>query len=73
MATAIPISPAGVGVGQAAFYFLFNVYTGTETELGPTVITAYQVGMFVLSLWGAFFYLRRKEKLPDNQETQSLT
>jgi conserved hypothetical protein len=73
MATAIPISPAGVGVGQAAFYFLFNLYTGTETELGPTVITAYQVGMFVLSLWGAFFYLRRKEKLPDNQETQSLT
>jgi uncharacterized protein (TIRG00374 family) len=67
MATAIPISPAGVGVGQAAFYFLFNLYTGTESELGPTVITAYQVGMFVLSLWGAFFYLRRKEKLPETE------
>ncbi|UOF01241.1 lysylphosphatidylglycerol synthase transmembrane domain-containing protein [Bdellovibrio reynosensis] len=63
MATAIPISPAGIGVGQAAFYFLFNLYTGTESELGPTVITAFQVGIFLVSLLGAFFYLRRKDKI----------
>ncbi|KHD87574.1 MAG: hypothetical protein OM95_13325 [Bdellovibrio sp. ArHS] len=63
MATAIPISPAGVGVGQAAFYFLFNLYVGRQIELGPTVITAYQVGTFVLSLGGAFFYLRRKDRV----------
>jgi uncharacterized membrane protein YbhN (UPF0104 family) len=62
MATAIPISPAGVGVGQAAFYFLFNIYTGTTTELGPTCITAFQVGTFILSLTGAFYYLRRKDR-----------
>lgn len=61
MATAIPISPAGVGVGQAAFYFLFNIYTGTTTEVGPTTITAFQVGTFLISLFGAFFYLRFKE------------
>ncbi|MNL45250.1 hypothetical protein D3C87_1678810 [compost metagenome] len=60
MATAIPISPAGIGVGQAAFYFLFNLYIGKETEVGPTAITAYQVGSFLVSLAGAFFYLRRK-------------
>ena len=60
MATAIPISPAGIGVGQAAFYFLFNLYIGNETEVGPTAITAYQVGSFLVSLAGAFFYLRRK-------------
>jgi len=60
MATAIPISPAGVGVGQAAFYFLFNIYTGHTTEVGPTTITAYQVGTFLVSLLGAFFYLRFK-------------
>ncbi|MFS4458058.1 lysylphosphatidylglycerol synthase transmembrane domain-containing protein [Bdellovibrio sp. HCB2-146] len=64
MATAIPISPAGIGVGQAAFYFLFNLYIGRETEVGPTAITAYQVGSFVVSLAGAFFYLRRKSHVP---------
>lgn len=62
MATAIPISPAGVGVGQAAFYFLFNIYTGTTSEVGPTCITALQVGTFLVSLLGAFFYLRRKDR-----------
>ncbi len=67
MATAIPISPAGVGVGQAAFYFLFNLYTGTETEVGPTCITAFQVGTFLVSLLGAFFYLRRKDRMETRQ------
>lgn len=62
MATAIPISPAGVGVGQAAFYFLFNIYTGTPSDAGPTCITAYQVASFFVSLLGAFFYLRRKDR-----------
>lgn len=62
MATAIPISPAGVGVGQAAFYFLFNIYTGTTSEVGPTTVTALQVGSFLISLLGAFFYLRRKDR-----------
>ncbi|MEN0058783.1 MAG: lysylphosphatidylglycerol synthase transmembrane domain-containing protein [Bdellovibrio sp.] len=66
MATALPISPAGVGVGQAAFYFLFNLYTGEPSELGPTSITAFQVGTFILSLGGAFFYLRRKERVDAN-------
>lgn len=63
MSMAIPISPAGVGVGQAAFYFLFNLYTGTQTELGATAITAFQVGIFLVSLLGAFFYLRRKDRV----------
>lgn len=63
MATAIPISPAGVGVGQAAFYFLFNIYTGKASEVGPTSITAFQVGTFIISLLGAFFYLRRKDRV----------
>ncbi|MGZ3743460.1 MAG: lysylphosphatidylglycerol synthase transmembrane domain-containing protein [Pseudobdellovibrionaceae bacterium] len=64
MATAIPISPAGVGVGQAAFYFLFNLYIGYSTDLGPTVVTAYQVAQFLFGLLGAFFYLQRNEKAP---------
>jgi uncharacterized protein (TIRG00374 family) len=70
MATAIPISPAGVGVGQAAFYFLFNLYTGTETELGPTVITAMQVVQLLLSLIGAFYYLKRKDRSYSMEKVQ---
>lgn len=70
MATAIPISPAGVGVGQAAFYFLFNIYTGKTTDLGPTTITAFQVGTFLVSLLGAFFYLRFKGHAEDMASIQ---
>lgn len=71
MATAIPISPAGVGVGQAAFYFLFNLYLQKDTEIGPTVITAFQVATFFVSLLGAVFYLRRKDRV-SSQEIESL-
>ncbi|MEK6772999.1 MAG: lysylphosphatidylglycerol synthase transmembrane domain-containing protein [Bdellovibrionota bacterium] len=62
MATAVPISPAGIGVGQAAFYFLFNNYLGYKSELGPTIITAMQIFQMSFGLIGAFFYLQRKEK-----------
>ncbi|HND84647.1 MAG TPA: lysylphosphatidylglycerol synthase transmembrane domain-containing protein, partial [Pseudobdellovibrionaceae bacterium] len=60
MATAIPISPAGVGIGQAAFFFLFNEYLGYESDLGSVVITTYQIAQFILSLSGAIFNLARK-------------
>jgi hypothetical protein len=66
IATAIPISPAGVGVGQAAFYFLFNLYSGRTSDLGPTTITALQVATFAFGLIGAFFYMQRKEKVPQS-------
>lgn len=65
MATAVPIAPAGVGVGQAAFYFLFNIYTGHATDLGPTVITALQVAQFLSGLLGAYFYMQRKERVTE--------
>ena len=58
--SALPIAPAGIGVGQMAFFFLFNLYTGHSSELGPSVITAFQVFQFGLGLIGAYFYLRRK-------------
>lgn len=62
MATAIPISPAGVGVGQAAFYFLFNLYLGKTSELGPIVITVYQLLLLFFGLIGAYFYLVKSKK-----------
>lgn len=56
--TAIPIAPAGVGVGQLAFLALFKIYTGVESDLGPTVVTVYQVLLFMAGLTGLYHYLR---------------
>lgn len=58
--TAVPISPAGVGVGQMAFFFLFNLFLGHESQVGPSVITAFQVLNFILGLCGVWFFIRRK-------------
>lgn len=67
--TAIPISPAGVGVGQSAFFFLFNVYMGQETELGPSVLTLLQIVMFVYGLIGAVFYIGKSA--PSQKQIES--
>ncbi|MEK7357973.1 MAG: lysylphosphatidylglycerol synthase transmembrane domain-containing protein [Bdellovibrionota bacterium] len=56
---ALPISPAGIGVGQAAFYFLFNSYLHRESDLGPTAMTVIQLVNFGWGLVGAYFYLHR--------------
>jgi len=65
MVTAIPISPAGVGVGQMAFFYLFNLFMGHESQVGPTVMTAYQVLNFILGLVGVWFFIQRKSSLKE--------
>lgn len=65
MVTAIPISPAGVGVGQMAFYFLFNLYLGYESQVGPSVITGFQLLNFLLGLFGIIFFIQRKSSLQE--------
>jgi uncharacterized membrane protein YbhN (UPF0104 family) len=64
MITAIPISPAGVGVGQAAFDALFNLYLGYNSHLGASVVTVQQMMMLLFGLIGAYFYVRRKKVEP---------
>lgn len=61
MATAIPISPAGIGIGQAAFFYLYNVYSNSNSDIGATMITAFQVIQFGLSLIGSYFYFSEKK------------
>ncbi len=60
IATAIPISPAGIGVGQAAFLFLFDTYSKTQTDLGALLITVFQAMNFTVGLIGAYFYMTGK-------------
>lgn len=60
--TAIPISPGGVGVGQAAFLYLFNLFTQQETPIGPTLVTSLQILQFVYGLYGAYIFIRFKKQ-----------
>ncbi len=57
MIQAIPIAPAGIGIGQAAFLFLFNLALAEKTSLGPSTITAFQLATFFYGLLGALCYL----------------
>lgn len=47
--SALPLSPAGVGVGQAAYFYLFNLYDGKSGPLGVLGFTFFQV---LLLIWG---------------------
>lgn len=58
---ALPISPAGIGVGQVAFLVLFQLYSGQSSVLGQTAITAFQVILLLWGLLGAYFYMQRKK------------
>jgi uncharacterized protein (TIRG00374 family) len=60
---ALPISIAGIGVGQAAFLFLFDLVLRTKTQLGPSTITAYQVSLFLYGLMGSYFYISFKKQI----------
>lgn len=59
VAQAVPVTPAGVGVGQAVFYFLFEAALGQPTQVGTVGITLIQIFQLMLGLVGALFYLRR--------------
>jgi glycosyltransferase 2 family protein len=59
--TAIPLAPAGVGVGQVAFLYLFQTYMGSNTQYGAVSITAFQLATAVWSMMGIIFYLRRRK------------
>lgn len=60
-ATALPISPAGVGVGQAAAYFLFSLYAPADAQVGPIGFTVLQACLLLWGLAGAILYIRKKQ------------
>ena len=59
VATSAPITPAGVGVGQAVFIFLFQATLERTSQVGGVGITLLQVFQFLFGLVGAFFYMKR--------------
>lgn len=70
MASAVPLTPAGIGVGQAAFYFIFsllNVPTATAITTGVSLM---QFFMLITALPGGYFFATskksHKQSLPEN-------
>lgn len=61
-AAAIPILPGGIGVGQVAFYKLFQWVGMANPQQGATLCTAMQVYTILFNCTGAFFYLKFKRQ-----------
>lgn len=57
LATAIPLTPAGLGVGQAAMLFIFSLVIQRESPIGPMAFTAWQIFQLLLALPGFYYYL----------------
>jgi len=54
MLTAIPVTPAGLGVGQVAFLSLFHL---AGTSQGANLYTLYMASFVLINLSGAFLYV----------------
>jgi uncharacterized membrane protein YbhN (UPF0104 family) len=57
---AIPISPGGVGVGQAAFFALFKLAAPQYAAAGTDAFTVFQVVYLVVCLTGMYWYVSYK-------------
>jgi len=58
---AVPISPAGIGVGQAAFFALFQVVAPSFASAGTVAFTVFQTMYILLCLTGLAWYIPYKQ------------
>ena len=58
--SAIPISPGGIGVGQAAFFALFQIVAPKYAAAGTNALTVFQVIFILLCVSGLYWYLSYK-------------
>lgn len=61
LATAIPISPGGVGTGQAAFVALFSFLPDGGGSLGADACTVFQFVVICVYLTGLWAYVSRRK------------
>ena len=67
--SALPLAPAGIGVGQVAMAGFLGLFTSEAESLGAVSMTAFQVSFFFWGLIGMLFYLNRgKLKIEENAE-----
>jgi uncharacterized membrane protein YbhN (UPF0104 family) len=43
LATTVPITPGGIGIGQGAFYAIFLLFGAASGSIGVTIISVYQI------------------------------
>ncbi len=60
--SAVPLLPGGIGVGQVAFFTLFQWIGLKDPGQGSTLCTAVQIYTILFNCFGAIFYVRFKRK-----------
>lgn len=63
MASAVPLTPAGIGVGQAAFYFIFSTINIPTAVAVTTAISLMQFFMLIVSLPGGYFFATSRKMI----------
>jgi uncharacterized protein (TIRG00374 family) len=66
MIQSLPLSFGGVGIGQTASYFLFNLSIPGSGPVGAATTTAYQIVTFAYGLIGAYFYMGIAKKIKNS-------
>lgn len=59
----LPIAPAGVGVGQVAFYNLFLWFGAQSGSIGATIVTVYQLIIMAVGTCFVFVYLSNRKEV----------
>ncbi len=63
-ASAVPILPGGIGVGQVAFFKLFQWVGIPNPEFGSTLCTISQIFSVLFGCLGSLFYFKYRSKMP---------
>jgi uncharacterized protein (TIRG00374 family) len=59
----LPVAPAGIGVGQGAFYKLFVWFGAASGAFGATIITIYQLLTITINMCFVFVYLSNRKEV----------
>jgi uncharacterized membrane protein YbhN (UPF0104 family) len=68
-ATALPLSPAGIGVGQVAFAELFRMASQGALTFGATAFTVFQAMQLLVNVSGILFYFSYRQEVRADQVT----
>jgi uncharacterized membrane protein YbhN (UPF0104 family) len=68
---AIPISPGGVGIGQTAFFALFQIVALRYTSAGVDAVTVFQVMYLMVCLSGLYWYVSYKHVDPAGEKAHA--
>jgi glycosyltransferase 2 family protein len=62
---ALPISPNGLGVGQAAFASIFTALGVGNASFGASIVTAFQLVTLLVNLSGFVFFATHKQEVAE--------